>query len=218
MVFPYVQHSTEQIRQVIQALPEEKRSEIFDTYIGKRQNKRDRPGRALEYGYPIQFDVVAGFAEYRDLQRHRMLTQQRQDLGVLLGYSIPAEILEIGKEAIVQECFQRTEDLHANLKSAGMEEEAQYATLFNHYIRWNIGLNLRELGHLTELRSQKAGHPKYRRTVQMMTRLYLQRHPDMEPILQFVDYNDYDEGITRAEQEARTARKSLATGVFDDMD
>jgi len=218
MVFPYVQHSTEQIRQVIRALPEQKQSEIFDTYIGKRQNKRDRPGRALEYGYPIQFDVVAGFAEYRDLQRHRMLTQQRQNLGVLLGYSIPAEILEIGKEAIVQECFQRTEDLHSKLKSAGMAEEAQYATLFNHYIRWNIGMNLRELGHLTELRSQKAGHPKYRRTVQMMTKLYLQRHPDMEPILQFVDYNDYDQGITRAEQEARTARKSLATGIFDDMD
>jgi thymidylate synthase ThyX len=218
MVFPYVQHSTEQIRQVIRSMPEATRSEILATYFGKRQSKRDRPGRALEYGYPIQFDVVAGFAEYRDLQRHRMLTQQRQDLGVLLGYSIPEEIREIGQEAIVQECFQRTEDLHANLKRAGMEEEAQYATLFNHYIRWNIGMNLRELGHLTELRSQKAGHPKYRRTVQLMTKLYLKRNPDMEPILQFVDYNDYDQGITRAEQEARTARKSLTTGVFDDMD
>jgi hypothetical protein len=81
-----------------------------------------------------------------------------------------------------------------------------------------MGMNLRELGHLTELRSQKAGHPKYRRTVQVMAKLYMDRHPEMEPILRFVDYNDYDQGITRAEQEARTARKSLATGVFDDMD
>ena len=118
----------------------------------------------------------------------------------------------------MQECFQRTEDLHANLKSAGMEEEAQYATLFNHYIRWNMGMNLRELGHFTELRTQKAGHPKYRRTAQMMTNLYLKRYPEMEPMLQFVDHNDYDGGITRAEQEARTARKSLATGIFDAMD
>jgi thymidylate synthase ThyX len=218
MVFPYVQHSTEQIRQVIRSLPEEKRAEILATYIGKRQSKRDRPGRGLEYGYPIQFDIVAGFAEYRDLQRHRMLTQQRQDLGVQLGYSIPEEICEIGQEALVQECFQRTEDLHANLKRAGLEEEAQYATLFNHYIRWNMGMNLRELGHFTELRTQKAGHPKYRRTAQMMTNLYLKRYPDMEPMLRFVDHNDYDGGITRAEQEARTARKSLATGIFDDMD
>ncbi|MFQ5449577.1 MAG: FAD-dependent thymidylate synthase [Nitrospinaceae bacterium] len=218
MIFPYVQHPTAQIRRVVRGLPEEKRREIFHTCIGNRENKRDRPGRALEYGYPIHFDIIAGFAEYRDLQRHRMLTQQRQNLGVLIGYSVPEEIGEIGKDEVVQECFDRCEDLHADLKRAGMEEEAQYATLFNHFIRWNVGMNLRELGHMTELRSQKAGHPKYRRTVQTMARLYLKRYPEFEPILKFVDYNDYDQSVTRATQEARTARKSLATGVFDDMD
>ena len=40
----------------------------------------------------------------------------------------------------------------------------------------------------------------------------------MEPVLKFVDYNDYDQSIARADQEARTARKSLSAGVFDDMD
>ena len=218
MIFPHVQHSTQQIRGIVRKLGKDPRKEIFATYIGERKSKRDRPGRALETGYPINFDIVAGFAEYRDLQRHRMLTQQRQDLGVLLGYSIPEEISEIGKEEIVQECFDRSETLHGELKRAGMEEEAQYVTLFNHFIRWNMGMNLREFGHFTELRSQKAGHPKYRRTAQLMSKLYLKRFPEMEPVLKFVDYADHDGGITRAEQEARTARKSLAAGVFDDMD
>ena len=218
MVFPYVRHSSCQIREIVRSLPEERRKQIFETYIGSRQSKRDRAGRALEYGYPIQFDIRAGFAEYRDLQRHRMLTQQRQDLGVDLGYSVPEEIEEIGMGQKVQECFERTESLHRDLKRAGMEQEAQYATLFNHFIRWNMGMNLRELGHFVELRTQKAGHPKYRRTAQMMARLYLKRHPEMEPVLQFVDYNDYDGGITRADQEARTARKSLASNLFDDQD
>lgn len=218
MIFPYVQHSSRQIREVVKSLPEERKKQIFETYIGSRQSKRDRPGRALEYGYPIQYDILAGFAEYRDLQRHRMLTQQRQDLGVDLGYSVPEEIAEIGMGPDVQECFERTESLHRDLKRAGMEQEAQYATLFNHFIRWNVGMNLRELGHLVELRTQKAGHPKYRRTAQMMARLYLKRNPEMEPVLQYVDYNDYDGGITRADQEARTARKSLASNLFDDQD
>jgi thymidylate synthase ThyX len=218
MIFPHVQHSTEQIRKVVGALSPDKRKEIFSVYIGDRKTKRDRPGRALEIGYPINFDVVAGFAEYRDLQRHRMLTQQRQDLGVALGYSVPEEIAEIGMGEVVHKCFARSEDLHHDLKKAGMDDEAQYVTLFNHYIRWNMGMNLRELGHLAELRTQKAGHPKYRRTVQLMTKLYLKRSPEMGPILSFVDYNDYDGGITRADQEARTARKSLSVGVFDDMD
>ncbi len=218
MIFPYVQHSSCQIRAIVMSLPEERKKQIFATYIGSRQSKRDRAGRALEYGYPIQFDILAGFAEYRDLQRHRMLTQQRQDLGIDLGYSVPEEIDEIGMGQQVQECFERTESLHRDLKRTGMEQEAQYATLFNHFIRWNMGMNLRELGHFVELRTQKAGHPKYRRTAQMMARLYLKRHPEMEPVLKFVDYNDYDGGITRADQEARTARKSLASNLFDDQD
>ncbi len=218
MIFPYVQHSSCQIRAIVTSLPEERKKQIFETYIGSRQSKRDRAGRALEYGYPIQFDILAGFAEYRDLQRHRMLTQQRQDLGIDLGYSVPEEIDEIGMGRQVRECFERTESLHRDLKRTGMEREAQYATLFNHFIRWNMGMNLRELGHFVELRTQKAGHPKYRRTAQMMARLYLKRHPEMEPVLKFVDYNDYDSGITRADQEARTARKSLASNLFDDQD
>ena len=218
MIFPYVQHSTEQIRGIVRALPEDKRQEILSAYTGNRQSKRDRPGRALEYGYPINFDIVAGFAEYRDLQRHRMLTQQRQNMGVLLGYSIPDEIQQIGKGEAVQECFERAESLYRDLIKAGMRDEAQYVSLFNHFIRWNMGMNLRELGHFTELRTQQAGHPKYRRVCQTMSKLYLQRHPEMAEVLKFVDHNDYDGGITRAEQEARTARKSLASGVFDDMD
>jgi thymidylate synthase ThyX len=218
IIFPYVQHSTMQIRDIVRSLPEKKRNEILSTVIGERTTKRDRPPRAFEYGYPINFDLVTGFAEYRDLQRHRMLTQQRQDLNVSLGYSVPEEIGEIGQGDVVQECFERAESLHSDLIKAGLIREAQYAPLFNHFIRWNMGMNLRELGHLTELRSQKAGHPKYRRTVQVMAKLFMGRHPEMESVLKFVDYNDYDQGITRAEQEARTARKSLATGVFDDMD
>lgn len=218
MIFPYVQHPSAQIRRVVRELPMEKRQEILRVYFGGRKSKRDRPGRALEFGYPIDFDIVAGFAEYRDLQRHRMLTQQRQDMGVALGYSIPEEIREIGKWEEVIECFGRAEDLYHDLQRNGFRVEAQYASLFNHFIRWNMGMNLRELGHFTELRTQKAGHPKYRRIARTMARLYLKRHPEMQPVFQFVDHNDYDQGITRAEQEARTARKSLATGVFDDMD
>ncbi|QPJ61110.1 MAG: hypothetical protein G3M70_04080 [Candidatus Nitronauta litoralis] len=218
MLFPYVQHPTAQIRRVVSQLSQEKQQEIFNAYVGERKSKRDRPGRGFEHGYPIQFDIVAGFAEYRDLQRHRMLTQQRQNMGVLLGYSVPEEIEEVGSGDVVQECFQRSESLFHDLKRAGLEQEAQYASLFNHFIRWNMGMNLRELQHFCELRTQKAGHPKYRRACQTMARLYLKKHPEMEPVLNFVDYNDYDGGITRAEQEARTARKSLASGVFDDLD
>ena len=105
MIFPYVRHSSQQIRNVIRQLPDARKKKIFETYIGSRKSKRDRPGRALVYGYPIQFDILAGFAEYRDLQRHRMLTQQRQDLGIELGYSVPEEITEINMDKKVLKQF-----------------------------------------------------------------------------------------------------------------
>jgi hypothetical protein len=39
----------------------------------------------------------------------------------------------------------------------------------------------------------------------------------MEQFLQFAGNNDYDGGITCADQEARAARKSLASNLFDQM-
>lgn len=218
MLFAYSRHPTSQLRGLVKQLPQEKKLEIINTYIGNRRSKKDRPERALEYGYPIRFDIIGGFAEYRDLQRHRMLTQQRQELGVDLGYSIPEEITEIGFLNQVQECFGRAEHLHSELKHAGFGQEAQYAALFNHFIRWTMGMNPRELEHLTELRSQKAGHPRYRRVAQNMAKLYLAKHPEMEPLLHYVDYSDDGNKIARAEAEARTAFKSLVSGVENSSD
>lgn len=218
MLFPYARHSTSQLRQVVSSSPKCVIDEVIKTYIGNRRNKKDRPERALEFGYSIRFDIVGGFAEYRDLQRHRMLTQQRQELGVDLGYSIPEEITEIGFFNQVQECFGKAEHLHSELKRSGFREEAQYAALFNHFIRWTMGMNPRELEHLTELRSQKAGHPRYRRVAQNMAKLYLEKHPEMEPLLHYVDYSDDGNKIARADAEARTAYKSLVSGVENDSD
>lgn len=218
MLFAYSRHPTAQLRNIVKQLPHEKKLDIFNTYVGERKSKRDRVERAFEYGYPIRFDIIGGFAEYRDLQRHRMLTQQRQELGVDLGYSIPEEVEEIGCLDKVQECFGRAEHLHSELKHAGFEQEAQYAALFNHFIRWYMGMNPREFEHFTELRTQKAGHPRYRRIVQNMAKMYLEKHSWMEPVIGFVDYNDYDDKIARAEAEAKSAYNSLVTHVENKAD
>ena len=142
------QHSSSQIRKVVkESLPEERKKQIFETYIGSRQSKRDRPGRALEYGYPIQFDILAGFRRVPGSCNATACSPSRGRIWEIdLGYSVPEEIEEVGMGSEVQECFERTESLHRDLKRAGMEQEAQYATLFNHFIRWNVGMNLRELG------------------------------------------------------------------------
>ena len=47
------------------------------------------------------FEIFADFGIYRDLHRHRMLTQERQPLTCNYGYYVPKEILETEMEEAI---------------------------------------------------------------------------------------------------------------------
>lgn len=217
-LFPYTTLALDQILRVVSLLPNEKKLEILCTYKGNRENRRDRTGRGLEAGYPLTFDLVGGFAEYRDLERHRMLTQQRQSLTTNLGFIIPPEIVEIGLEDKVKEveCLMRS--LNQDLRRAGIVEASQYATLFNHRIRFMVGMNLRELQHLAELRTQVAGHFSYRSMVQEMVKKVEERDSWTKEFLGYVNFSDPDNKISRANEQAKIAGKNLATGTDGSVD
>ena len=217
-LFPYTTISLEQIFAVLQQLPQEKKQKIFKSYAGERKSRRDRNGRGLEAGYPLFFDLVGGFAEYRDLERHRILTQQRQVLTPDLGFIMPPEILAVGLKKEVEEVVSCMEDLNNNLRHAGLEDAAQYATLFNHRLRFMMGMNLREFQHLAELRSQPAGHFSYRSMVMEMAQAVQQRDPWTEIFLGFVDYSDPGNKISRAHEQAKIAGKNLAAGIDGGVD
>lgn len=217
-LYPYSNLSLRQILYEIQKMPEWKKIELFNSYVGKRETRRDRTGRGLEAGYPLTFDLVGCYAEYRDLQRHRMLTQQRQLLSVDLGFVMPPEMVTIGLEKEVEEVVRRMEELNHNLRNAGLLIPSQYATLFNHRLRFMLGMNLREFQHLSELRTQPAGHFSYRSMTMEMARAVKQKYPWAESAFKFVDYSDPGNKITRAKEQSRIAGKNLSTGVKGDVD
>ena len=136
---------------------------LLRSYTGTRKSRRDRPARAFEAGYPLTFDIQADFGAYRDLQRHRMLTQQRQLLSPYLGFDVAEEIEKIGFTASVLECYERSSNLHEQMSRELSPELAQYAVLFGFKIRWTMGMIFREAMHLIELRTTPQGHPSYRR-------------------------------------------------------
>lgn len=74
MLYPYSQHPLRQIIKLVNTFSDEFKQEVIDTYMGERKIRFNRPGRALEYGYPLTFDLIGNFGIYRDLHRHRMLT------------------------------------------------------------------------------------------------------------------------------------------------
>jgi len=213
MLYEYSQHPLIQLREFVSHLNEEKQKEIFFIYIGNRKNRRDRPGRALEFGYPFTFDLIGDFGIYRDLHRERMKTQQRQNLTTKLGRTIPDEIGEIGWLEKVEECFERSEALYEKLLPE-YPEEAQYVVLFGHRIRWSQGENLREAMHELELRTNPQGHPGYRKMCQQMHSKIKELYPIVAESMKFVDYNDYY--WSRAESEARVSRKLDELGMKND--
>ncbi len=218
-LFPYATISLPQILDGVEKLSLERKSEICTLYRGNRADRRDRTGRGAEAGYPFTFDLVGTFAEYRDLMRHRMLTQQRQLLTTELGFVVPPEMIEVGLESNVNEVVTLMGELHETMKNADLATASQYATLFNHRIRFMMGMNLRELQHLCELRTQPAGHFGYRAMTQEIARAAIEREPWVETFLGFVDYSDPGNKISRAKEQSRIAGKNLATGITDgDMD
>lgn len=207
MIYPYAQCSLEHCIEAVLKLDPSVRASIQETYMGKRVTRRDRPGRALEEGYPYTFDLLTDFGVYKDLQRHRMSTQQRQLFTVRHGFLVPEELIALGKQAEVEECIRRSEILFETIH-AQSPELAQYAVLHGHLVRWTIGLNDRSAMHMFELRSTPQGHPHYRKAAQAMHNLVTERSAWRGRAMQFVDHNDYY--WSRADSEAKQRVKEAA--------
>ena len=197
-----------QLRTLVEKLSPDERNRIFETYVGQRRHRRDKPGRALEHGY-YTFDILGNLGLYRDLQRHRILTQERQAYTTIHGYDTPPEIEEAGLRPKFTQCMERAAGLYGQI-AADFPVEAQYVVPFAYRVRWYMKLNLREAIHLGELRTMPQGHPDYRSVVQEMWRLIGEVHPALALSTKFLDTRTYRLG--RLQSELRTAYKLAGLG------
>ncbi len=183
---------------------EEKRS-LLRTYVGNRENRRHRPGRAFERtGY--RFDVVTDYGAFRDLQRHRMLTIEWQSLGTTLGYDVPEVVEEAGLGDRYVASVERSRELSESLHAAFPVESA-YAVALAYRIRYSMQMNAREAMHLLELRSGPQGHASYRWVAHEMHRLIADQagHRLLAEAMSHVDFSS--EGLERLASERRAEGK-----------
>lgn len=198
----------------VSTLSEEEKDRIFDAYVGKRTNRRHKPGRAFErIGY--RFDVLSDYGGFRDLQRHRMLTIEWQRLTTSHGYVTPGEVADLGQHTEPwHRAMAEARTLYDRLVKEVGAQVAQYAVPFAYRLRFMLQMNAREAMHLIELRSQRQGHPNYRRICQQMHRLIrdVAGHHRIAGAMQFVDHDEYDlerlEAERHAENRARQAVQS----------
>ena len=206
MLFEVSELSENELRTAVASWPDDRKQEVFNAYMGARMNRRHKPGRALEKLH-YEWEVTADYGTFRDLQRHRIVDAwEWQNLTVKYGYDIPDLIKEAGFEAQFRECFAESEKLWKSMKDAGFEEEAQYATLLGHRLRYRFIMNAREAFHLLELRTSPQGHPGYRKICQEMHQRLSAIHPRLGAAMKFVNQNG-DPALTRLDAERATQLK-----------
>jgi thymidylate synthase ThyX len=206
MLFEQSELSGAELRGEVGKWPAEKKEEVLNAYIGKRLNRRHKPGRALEEAH-YKWELTADYGTFRDLQRHRMVDDwEWQDLTTKYGYDVPDLIKEAGFEKQFRECFDVSRRLWQMMLDADMEEEAQYATLLGHKLRYHFIMNARQAFHLLELRTSPQGHPGYRKICQDMHVLLSKVHPRLGKAMQYVNQNG-DPPLTRMDAELATQLK-----------
>ncbi len=188
----------QQIRNSVSTMPEKEKAKLIEHTIDLRDHRRHKPERGLEMVF-YTFDILGDYGMYRDLQRHRMLTQERQPLTTRYGYDTPDEIEDAGLGVEYHETMSRSADAFETI-AKDFPHEAQYVVPMSYNIRWYVNINLRALIWLTEIRSTPQGHTGYRRIAQEMFRKVEAAQPLLAKYMKFVDLNEYSLGRLGAEQ------------------
>ena len=209
ILYPHTQHPLPQLRQLVANLPMETKAQILSEYLQRRRHRRDKPGRALENVY-YTFDIVGNLGLYRDLHRHRILTQERQDFTTTHGYDTAEELEATGFRSDFDRCMEAADQLYRRIVQ-DLPHEAQYVVPFAYRVRWYMKMNLREAVHIGELRTMPQGHSDYRLIAQGMWKQITAVHPTLARAAAFIDWNTYRLG--RLQSEMRNEYKKAAISL-----
>ena len=157
-----------QIMARVDRMSQDEKMAILRAYVGERDNRRHRPGRAFERT-DYRFDILSDYGAFRDLQRHRMLTIEWQPLTPYHGYARPDLVDAAGLAEQFDEVMDRSAALYDTLVG-DHPAQASYAVSMAYRIRYMMQFNAREAMHMLELRSSPQGHPSYRRVALEMHR------------------------------------------------
>jgi thymidylate synthase ThyX len=208
LLYPHGDRPLAEVRSRVAALAPAERAALLSSLASGRKNRRDKPPRALEEA-SYSFDLVGNLGIYRDLHRHRLLSQERQPFSTAHGYDTPPEIVEAGHGPLFEECMARAHELHEAVKK-DHPAEAAYVVPFAYRVRWYVTMNLREAVHFCELRSMPQGHPDYRRVVQEIWRRIEEVHPGLAAWGGFVNRDAYRLGRLQSEMRTEWKRSGAA--------
>ena len=206
ILFQQTHGSWDQALSRAKTLSEPEKRDLFERYLLKRSARWQKVGRALENGY-LRFEIVMDIGSYRDLHRHRMMTQERQSFATFHGYSVPVEVRQAGLAAPYEQAMQRADRLFRKMEPID-RELAQYAVPLGYRMRFYQWQNFRQLFWEAELRTVSQGHPDYRFIEQEKYRLVKEKFPLIASFM-LVDTSDYPIARRGTEEQILAKEKKL---------
>ena len=207
-LYPASHLPQDQLVSIARAMSVDDRIRVLRAYIGERGNRRHRPGRAFERS-SYSFDVLSDYGAFRDLQRHRILSIDWQQLTTSHGYTQPAVIQDVGAVTDWQRVMDESAELNERIAAEHSSLLAQYAVSMAYRIRFYMAMNAREAMHVIELRTAPQGHPAYRRVCQTMHRLIAEQagHKAIAEAMIFADHSKIELERLTAERASERRRQ-----------
>lgn len=209
MLAPYTHLSDHTLMGEVDVMSQAEKQAVIDVYVGERNNRRHKPGRALER-VNYRFEIVADYGSFRDLQRHRTMTIEWQPLTPFHGYNVPADIAEHGMGLKYARAMDESARVH-DLVAQKFPAQASYSIALGYRVRFVMGMNARAAMHTIELRSGPSGHEGYRHVAQEMFRT-IEDTAGHHMIARMLSHTDHSGSgrLGRLDAENRTAAKRAA--------
>jgi thymidylate synthase ThyX len=204
--------SLSDVRKAVKKLGIRKRKELLARILDERRfNKVDivrqevrfrKVPRSFENAHYL-FEIWARGGDYRDLQRHRQLTQERQLFTTQWGYDLEQEVIKSEFIKDFRKAFTAVEKIYKKLEKFS-PSIAQYAVPFGYLQHWYANMTAREVYWIVELRTGPQGRPHYRQVCQQIAKFAMEATPDIFQNL-MTDWSDYS--LARRESEKKIDTK-----------
>src|SRR5205085_3424486 len=134
IVFQQTHGSWEDALKRAKTLNDAGKRELIERYLLNRSARWQKVGRAFENAY-LRFEITMDIGSYRDLHRHRMMTQERQRFSTFHGYNLPPELEPAGLAAPFENALKKADQLFRKIESVD-PDLAQYAVPLAYRMRF----------------------------------------------------------------------------------
>ena len=204
ILYRYSNECYEKIFERVKLMSFEEKEAVIDGYLSS-MGSFDYPMREMEHE-DFTFDIIIDYGAFRDLQRHRVCTQTNQLFTCDLGYDIPKDIINSGRE--YEEAYKiamnKARDVYEKVRKK-YPIQAQYLLPLGFRKRFLVTMNLREIYHLIKLRTTPMAHDSYRRIAYKIYESIKEKYPLLAKYIT-CNYSEEELGRLRSEEKIELKR------------